>query len=75
LRAENIVQFKEVIPHDDRIETAHRGAISGAPRNLFGLTRRMGPAARAYDGFVKELLDYVNHHQTNHAHGSLQAHR
>ncbi len=68
LRSENIVQFKEVIPHDDRIETAHRGSINGAPRNLFGLTRRMGPAARAYDSFVKEMLDYVNHHETDDAH-------
>jgi cellulose biosynthesis protein BcsQ len=68
LRLENIVQFKQVIPHDDRIETAHRGAINGAPRSIFHLTRRMGPAARAYDAFVKEMLDYVNHHEANNPH-------
>jgi chromosome partitioning protein len=68
LRSENIVQFKHVIPHDDRVETAHRGAINGVPKNIFGLTRRMGAAARAYDSFVKEMLDYVNQHEADNAH-------
>lgn len=67
LRNESIKQFKQVIPHDDRIETAHRGAISGTPKNIFGLTRRMGAAAKAYDSFVKEMLDYVNHNEADNA--------
>ena len=52
--------FKDHIPLDERIETAHRGTAQGQTRNIFRLTNTLGPAARAYDKVAKEIIDHVN---------------
>lgn len=52
--------FRTPIPVDDRIETAHQGTSGGGLRSIFRLTSQMGPAAKAYDEFVKEMLDHVS---------------
>lgn len=51
--------FRERIPLDDRVETAHRGTIGGGGRNIFRLSPQMGQAAQAYDRFVEEMLQHV----------------
>lgn len=48
------------IPLDDKIERAHHETIGGGWRNVFRLPGQPGPAARAYDDYVKEMLEYVN---------------
>jgi chromosome partitioning protein len=60
LANESISLFRTQIPLDDRIETAHQGTTGGGLRSIFRLTAQMGPAARAYDEFVKEMLDHVS---------------
>lgn len=51
--------FRTRIEADDRIEQAHLNTIQGQRRNIFRLTNRPGPAARTYDQFVKEMLQYA----------------
>ena len=45
-----------VIPLDDKVETANRGAIHGDVRMIFGLAKQLGPAAKAYDDLAKEII-------------------
>lgn len=52
--------YGEPIPADERVETAHRGTIRGQERNIFGLAKSLGPAAKAYDKLAKEIIDDVN---------------
>jgi cellulose biosynthesis protein BcsQ len=61
--------FRTPIPQDDRIETAHQGTTGGGFRSIFRLTAQMGPAARAYDDFVKEMLEHVSKGETHAQHG------
>lgn len=60
LQQEGIRMFRQAIPLDDKVETAHRGAIAGAPRSIFRLTPQMGQAAQAYDKFVEEMIQHAN---------------
>ena len=55
--------FRTRISADDRIEQAHLQTMSGQRRNIFQLTNRPGPAAQAYNQFVKEMLNYANGNQ------------
>lgn len=45
------------IPEDTRIERGLAGTAEGGLRHLFRLA--LGPAARAYEALVKEMLPYV----------------
>lgn len=51
--------FQHTIPLDERIETAHRGEIRGERRGLFHLSSQPGPAAKAYEDVVKEIMTYA----------------
>jgi chromosome partitioning protein len=64
LNNEHLTLFQKRIPADDRVETANRGTVGGGMRNIFRLTPQMGAAAKAYDEFVKEMLDHVNRRET-----------
>jgi chromosome partitioning protein len=59
LTNEGIKIFSQAIPVDDRIETAHQGTGGGGLRSIFRLTATMGPAAKAYDEFVKAMVAHV----------------
>jgi cellulose biosynthesis protein BcsQ len=56
LANEQIRLFGRLIPLDERVETAHRGAIRGERRGLFHLSAQPGPAALAYDEIAQEIL-------------------
>ena len=56
LTNEQIRLFGRLIPLDERVETAHRGAIRGERRGLFHLSAQLGPAALAYDEIAQEIL-------------------
>lgn len=49
--------FATKVPDDNKIERGHASTSRGGIANLFGLT--LGPAARAYEALVKEILLYV----------------
>ncbi len=49
--------FTTKVPDDNKIERGHASTSRGGIANLFGLT--LGPAARAYEALVKEILLYV----------------
>ncbi len=49
--------FTTKVPDDNKIERGHASTSRGGIANLFGLT--LGPAARAYEALVKEILQYV----------------
>jgi cellulose biosynthesis protein BcsQ len=49
--------FTTKVPDDNKIERGHASTSRGGIANLFGLT--LGPAARAYEALVKEMLLYV----------------
>ncbi len=54
--------FRQAVPLDDKVETAHRGEVRGERRTLFHLGRpgtQPGPAAHAYDAVVEEILSYA----------------
>lgn len=57
---EGITVFPDEVPQDDRVETAHRGTVYGGTRHLFHIGRQLGPAARAYDHLVEEILKHVH---------------
>lgn len=59
LGMEGIRLFREVIPFDDKVETAHRGTMAGGIRSIFRLSATMGTAARAYDELVKVMVEHV----------------
>lgn len=58
--AEGLKLSRHRIPLDDKIERAHHDTIAGGWRNVFHLPGQPGPAARAYDDYVKEMLEHVN---------------
>lgn len=49
--------FTTKVPDDNKIERGHASTSRGGIANLFGLT--LGPAARAYEALVKEMMLYV----------------
>ena len=57
LRQHNSRLLTTKIPEDSRIERGLAGTADGGIRHLFRLA--LGPAARAYEALVKEILPYV----------------
>ncbi len=57
LRQNNSRLLTTKIPEDSRIERGLAGTADGGIRHLFRLA--LGPAARAYEALVKEMLPYV----------------
>ncbi len=49
--------FATKVPDDNKVERGHASTITGGLGNLFRLA--LGPAARAYEELVKEVLQYV----------------
>lgn len=56
LDAQGIRVYRQAVPVDDRIETGNRATLQGGRRSIFRLNAQMGPAARAYDAVVEEML-------------------
>jgi chromosome partitioning protein len=61
LANERIHLFQSLIPLDERVETANRGAIKGERRGLFHLSAQPGPAALAYDAVAQEIEELTTH--------------
>lgn len=68
LDGQGITVFKHEIPHDDQIETAHRGTVSGGTRNIFHIGRQLGRAAEEYDRLVEEILEHVHNREAQNNH-------
>jgi cellulose biosynthesis protein BcsQ len=65
---EGVKVFADEIPQDERVETANRGTTYGGTQGLFHLGRQLGPAARAYDHLVEEILKHVHDHEAKADH-------
>ena len=52
--------FAQRIPFDDKVGQGYLNLLAGGWRNIFHLGNQPGPAAQAYDQFVKEMLEHVN---------------
>ncbi|HEU5346535.1 MAG TPA: AAA family ATPase [Ktedonobacterales bacterium] len=61
LANERVRLFRQLIPLDERVEAAHRGAVKGERRGLFHLSAQPGPAALAYDAVVQEIQELTTH--------------
>jgi chromosome partitioning protein len=59
-RLEHTRVFHEKIPHDDRVMKGIDKSTGGWVANLLHVGAAPGPAAKAYEAFVKEMLPYVH---------------
>ena len=60
LAVEGSQVFAQRIPFDDKVGQGYLNLLAGGWRNIFHLGNQPGPAAQAYDQFVKEMLEHVN---------------